>query len=229
VGRPGYPGHEGLGAMIRLRPWFRDAGSDTGIGRRDPVEARQWLDRQIIDDADAGQLRWYAAGLHEGTDWWRLDDAQVKDQLAAALDEGRLRTGQGAKVELRPLDQLQPVPLPALPAPASSPRAAPAPAPAAPVETTFAPNLDVAAQVAVLLQAARDGVPFCEECERAKRERAAPPSAPAALAEAPMTRNPEVDAQVAAQVAVLLQAAQDGAPFCEECERARGQRDEAIA
>jgi len=144
--------------MIRSRPWFRDAGSDAGIGRRDPVEARQWLDRQIIDDADAGQLRWYAAGLHEGTDWWRLDDAQVKEQLAAALDEGRLRTGQGAKVVLRPLDQLQPVPLPA--------------PPAAPVETTFAPNLDVAAQVAVLVQAARDGMPFCEECERAKRERA---------------------------------------------------------
>ena len=158
--------------MIHLRPWFRLSGSDTGIGRRDPVEARQWLDLQLIDDADAGRLRWYAAGLHDGTDWWRLDDAQVKEQLAAALDEGRLRTGLGEKVVLRPLDQLQPVPLPAPPAPASSPRAAPAPAPAAPIETTFTPNLDIAAQVAVLVQAAQDGVPFCEECERTKRERA---------------------------------------------------------
>ena len=158
--------------MIYLRPWFRLAGSDTGTGRRDPVEAQQWLDRQVLDDADAARLRWYAAGLHDGTDWWRLDDAQLKEQLAAALDQGRLRTGQGEKVRLRPLDQLQPVPQPAAAAPAASPRAAPAPAPAAPVETTFAPNLDVAAQVAVLVQAAQDGVPFCEECERAKRERA---------------------------------------------------------
>lgn len=158
--------------MINLRPWFRLSGSDTGIGRRDPVEARQWLDRQLIDDADASRLRWYALGLHEGTDWWRLDDVQVKEQLAAALDEGRLRTGQGAKMLLRPLAQLQPAPLPAAPAPASSPRSAPAPAPAASAETTFAPDLDVAVQVAVLVQAAQDGVPFCEECERKKRERA---------------------------------------------------------
>jgi hypothetical protein len=34
-------------------------------------------------------------------------------------------------------------------------------------ETTFGAELDVAAMVAVLVQAAQDGVPFCEECERA--------------------------------------------------------------
>jgi hypothetical protein len=43
-----------------------------------------------------------------------------------------------------------------------------APPPAA--ETTFGSDLDVAAMVAVLVQAAQDGVPFCEECARAAAE-----------------------------------------------------------
>ncbi len=158
--------------MYRLRPWFKDGGTDAGVGRGDPVEARQWLDRQVIDDVDASQLRLYALGQRDGTDWSRLDDTQVKEQLAAALDSGRLRTGVGAQVDLRGLGQvLPPAPPPRAPAPASSPRPAPV-APPPPVETTFALDVDVAAQVAVLVQAAQDGVPFCEECERAKRQRA---------------------------------------------------------
>jgi hypothetical protein len=61
-------------------------------------------------------------------------------------------------------------PAPPPPAPASSPRPAAAPAAAPPAaETTFGSDLDVAAMVAVLQQAAQDGVPFCEECEKAKR------------------------------------------------------------
>ena len=52
------------------------------------------------------------------------------------------------------------------PPPAAAPRAAAA-APASVAETTFGPQLDVAAMVAVLQQAAQDGVPFCEECARA--------------------------------------------------------------
>lgn len=56
-------------------------------------------------------------------------------------------------------------PTAAPPPPPASPRreAAPAAAPA----TTFIPTLDAAAMAAVLVQAARDGVPFCEECARA--------------------------------------------------------------
>lgn len=159
--------------MDRLRPWHPDGGGDDGIGRLDPVAGRQWLDRQLIDDADAGELRGYALGLADGTDWSRLDDAQVKQQLAVALDDGRLRTGAGARVVLHGLGQvLAPVAAPPPPAPAPSPRAAPAAAPS-PAETTFGADLDVAAQVAALVQAAQDGVPFCEECAKAAAQRAA--------------------------------------------------------
>jgi len=159
--------------MHRLRRWHPDGGADDGVGRLDPIEARQWLDRQVIDDADAGQLRGYALGLADGTDWSRLDEAQVKQQVATALEDGRLRTGAGALVVLRPMGQVSaPVAAPAPPAPAPSPRAAPV-APPPPVETTFGSDLDVAAQVAVLVQAAQDGVPFCEECAKAAAKQAA--------------------------------------------------------
>lgn len=159
--------------MDRLRRWHSDGGADDGIGRLDPVQARQWLDRQVIDDADACQLRNYALGLNDGTDWSRLDNAQVKRQVAIALENGRLRTGAGAPVLLRPLGRVSvPAAAVAAPAPAPSPRAAPV-APPPPVETTFGSDLDVAAQVAVLVQAARDGVPFCEECAKAAAKRAA--------------------------------------------------------
>ncbi len=36
-----------------------------------------------------------------------------------------------------------------------------------------APEMDVAAQVQALRDAARDGVPFCEECEKLRKQRAA--------------------------------------------------------
>lgn len=46
----------------------------------------------------------------------------------------------------------------------SSAEPAPSPTPVA--------EIDVAQQVATLLAAAKDGTPFCEQCERAKREKA---------------------------------------------------------
>jgi hypothetical protein len=46
-------------------------------------------------------------------------------------------------------------------------RAPAAPATEAPEDSTFPPNLDVAAVVAGLKAAANDGVPFCEECAKA--------------------------------------------------------------
>lgn len=56
-------------------------------------------------------------------------------------------------------------PQPAAPAPV---RAAPAPAPAAPAYSTFPPDLDAIAVAQSLIIAAQDGVPFCEECQKAR-------------------------------------------------------------
>lgn len=135
------------------------------------MSTRQWLDRRAIDDVGRSALRCAALGLADGTELSRLDDAKLKDHLAAALMARRLDTAVGAPVVLRALTQrtgrAAVAPAPA----ASSQRVAPvAPAPAA--ETTLGSDVDIDAMVAVLVKAARDGVPFCAECAKASAKRA---------------------------------------------------------
>jgi hypothetical protein len=66
------------------------------------------------------------------------------------------------------------------------------------------------AQAGVLREAAQNGAPFCEECEKAKQE---------LLAEEPADEVAHVDA--AAQAQAMRDAAAKGTPFCEECEKAK--------
>jgi len=136
----------------------------------DPGAAQQWLARCLGDDAAMARLRGTARSLADGVDLSRVDEHAVTEQLAHALAEGRLRAGSGATPKLRRLVLAPALVAPAPPPPAASPRAAPAAPPPA-IETTFDAGLDVAAMVAVLVQAAREGVPFCEECERATAQR----------------------------------------------------------
>ncbi len=125
------------------------------------------------DEVAMAALRVSALSLADGSDWSRCDDHEVVAQVAVAVARGRLRGGQvavAAKLfRLAPVLAPQAAPAPAL---APSPRAAPA-AVAAAAETTFNSLLDTAAMVAALRQAAQDGVPFCEECERARLAREA--------------------------------------------------------
>jgi hypothetical protein len=95
------------------------------------------------------------------------------------------------------------------------------PQPEAQVEETAEDRIDVEAQVAVLRQAARDGTPFCEECEKARLDglaldEAAPP-------------DPFAATDTAAQAEVMRAAALDGIPFCEECDKAARARAQAGA
>jgi hypothetical protein len=146
------------------RPWTE---SPTG-----PISAgaswRSWpqLAHARGDDAGLALLRASAATTADGMPICRLDDDALFDHLAAALETGRLRwRGPADELRLLPLvlTTATPAPAPASPAPAP-PRAAPTPAPASPAP---AQAFDVAAMVAALEQAARDGAPFCEECARA--------------------------------------------------------------
>ncbi len=122
------------------------------------------LAADVTDDGAMAQARLQALALGDGTDWSRCGDHQVLHALAVAPPA----QGSATPVALmRLVAPPAPAPAPAPPAPSPAPRAAaPAPAPAA-AEGTFGTALDVAAMVAVLQQAARDGVPFCEECARA--------------------------------------------------------------
>ncbi|KPF49547.1 hypothetical protein IP87_18170 [beta proteobacterium AAP121] len=103
--------------------------------------------------------------------WWHCDDHQVLTG-AALLARWNAASGTEVGLQMKPLALTRLAPAPAATPPAPSPaaaarRAAPA---AAPAPGTFEIELDVAAMVAVLQQAARDGVPFCEECARAAQE-----------------------------------------------------------
>ena len=126
---------------------------------------------EVGNDVDMARLRQQVQQAYPADLWWHCDDHQVltgAGLLARPHAAARAATG----LQMRPLALTPPAPAPAAPAPAPSPaaaarRAAPA---AAPAPGTFDAELDVAAMVAVLQQAARDGAPFCEECARAAQE-----------------------------------------------------------
>jgi len=93
------------------------------------------------------------------------------------------------------------------PAPVA-PRRTPAPissSPPTPHYSTFPPDVDAAAIARALQDAAKDGVPFCEECMKA------------ALSEY-STFPSSFDAEAVAES--LIRAAKEGVPFCEECMKA---------
>jgi hypothetical protein len=155
-----------------LLPWHDGHAGGRITAPSDLWSARLWLAHLIGDDAALASLRLKALALTDGTELSQLDDQALIDHLAVAVAEGRLRIG-GVRPELRRL-VVGPAPAPATrPPPAAPVRREAAAAPPAAVETTFGSELDVAAMVAVLVQAAQDGVPFCEECARAAAEAAA--------------------------------------------------------
>ena len=155
-----------------LRPWHDAQAGGSATAPGDTESARLWLANAVGDDAPLATLRLTALTMADGTELSRLDDHQLVDHLAASVATGRLRSA-GARPKLRRLVlAAAPAPAPAPPPPAAARRAAPVAPPAA-VEGTFGSELDVAAMVAVLVQAAQDGVPFCEECTRAAAEVAA--------------------------------------------------------
>jgi hypothetical protein len=89
------------------------------------------------------------------------------------------------------------------------------PLPESQVEEPADDSIDAPAQVAALKEAARDGTPFCEECEKARlREEAAAAAARTA------TADPFAATDVAAQAEAMRAAAAAGVPFCEECAKA---------
>ncbi len=104
--------------------------------------------------------------------------------------------------------------------PAAKPPVKPPPPPPEPAPLTFKKDQDAELQAAVLIEAAQEGLPFCEECNRQAAENAA--AADAANAPAPPPSEPLTFAKNEAakqQAATLVVAAAQGLPFCEECNK----------
>jgi hypothetical protein len=155
-----------------LMLWHEAGVGQPVVAPGDVDSARHRLERSTGDPAALDRLRLTALALADGTDLSRLDDHQLVDHLAAAVAHGRLRMAGVAPKLLRLVPADAPAPIRAS-APARAPRAAPAPVPPAATDATFDTDLDAAAMVMVLQQAALDGVPFCEQCARAAAARAA--------------------------------------------------------
>jgi hypothetical protein len=86
-------------------------------------------------------------------------------------------------------------------------------------------RLDQVTQAQTLVQAARLGVPFCEECARPRHRAVAvegqatsrTSSAPSATGAAPPRTHDGREIDQASQAATLVEAARSGVAFCEEC------------
>ncbi len=138
----------------------------------DHDDAVRWLQGLALAPTAMIELRAALAGCAADPALSRTSDPQAIRQLAALLVTQQVRIC-GTPVEA-PRPQLRrrrsvgtaasgvstPAPLPPSPR-----RAAPPP----PAEEEAPPELDVAAMVEVLRSAASDGVPFCEECARARQ------------------------------------------------------------
>jgi hypothetical protein len=138
-------------------------------GRRLPLDdrfaARAWLRRAAATAGGMAPLRRLLAE-RAVVPAYGLDDGEVIDLLAGWIASGELRL---ATLEWAALSSWGDAGDEA-PAPAPSvPRPAPVDEPEAPAEErTFGDDLDAEAIAAIMREAARTGVPFCEECTRKK-------------------------------------------------------------
>ncbi|MDE2145281.1 MAG: hypothetical protein KGJ24_01185 [Burkholderiales bacterium] len=124
------------------------------------------------DDVASARLRLLALQRADGEDLSRLDDHDLQARLEAW--HGRAES-LGTDPDPPALMRLASAPAAgeAAAVAAAGPRRSAPVEPAAPAETTFGADVDAEAMAQALVQAAQDGVPFCEECARAAARAAA--------------------------------------------------------
>jgi septal ring-binding cell division protein DamX len=146
--------------------------------RNQPDLAHTWLSQFHNNASAMADLQTLLGNSATGAYSTPVDQAQLLRLIADKMATGEIIaavelcgpvalmnvTGAGQEEVEPDLSQLQS---------SSKPAPAPAPAPAAAAESTLSPDNDTAAQVAVLKAAAAQGVPFCEECEKAAAAAAA--------------------------------------------------------
>jgi hypothetical protein len=185
---------------------FRFRPVTTSSGSRGSDHAPAWRRLQIrcqftgesmshlLQHANILRLRTLLARDEHFVD--RIDDQRVRTAIARLIQRGTLAVferidarvgGVPSPVSVPSSQPIAALPRRLLPATSFGPRTpaalATAPSRSAPLQTSSAPasvqqlpdpnrTLDQNAQAAVLVDAARDGTPFCEECARRAAERA---------------------------------------------------------
>jgi hypothetical protein len=189
--------------------------------RWDESSAIAFLNRFRTDSLAMAGFRRQISGSAAG----KLSDEDVIKRIARMLVSGELVVVRPQLERVK--DELPPTPPEAPPPPE---RQEPAPVEVPEDEPTFAPDNHGELQAAVLITAAQTGVAFCEECQRLAEEeqKKKEPPKPVAKTAPPVERRapelksgptfpPNHDAE--AQAEVLIAAAKEGIPFCEECAR----------
>ena len=142
----------GPDALFMLASGTDDDRGYRRIVFRTPEQAAAAAQKLLADDALRPQLR----------DLSGLAADEVEEWMARQLFAETLRILWRPRAKLV-ISEARPPPAPPPPV-----RAAPAPAPATPAYSTFPPDLDAIAVSISLISAAKDGVPFCEECQKAR-------------------------------------------------------------
>ena len=141
-----------------------------GAAFREAQSATRFLRAFQGDPVAMIRLRHIAAQF-SGMSFERMGDVELMRYLSRALTTGRIQLGGVVERRATFVDADEELP-PAPPAPSrAAASSTPARTPSEP--SMFDANFDAGAQAAALRQAAVSGVPFCEECERRRRERAA--------------------------------------------------------
>ncbi len=120
-----------------------------------------------------GTARALADALGLGVALWRCSDHEVIDMLLALAPDAGAGGAAPTAYRLSGAPAAGAAPAPAAGGGSGTARAAPPAQAAAPAAGALSANLDAAAMAQALRDAARDGVPFCEECERARQRRVA--------------------------------------------------------
>ena len=145
---------------IEILPWYecKDCSKHSRFSAR--LDVRLFLERLRLSQVAMDSLRRLIQQLKDGLQI--TNDYRVLEQVAhmvatSELHVTRTRLDLGVAVD-EPTEESAP------PAPAAGPepRSAPAPPPP-PQEPVFLANVDSVAIAQALAQAARSGVPFCEE------------------------------------------------------------------
>lgn len=157
---------------------YQDAGSIQSAAEFSDSDDNLHYLRHLTDDDAIRDLR-TLLGNDGHVSAYRLSDVHVLRQAATMLSrrvsvsyQHDGSTEEPARVVRSVVPVRAETPEPAPPR-RSPPRQASSPPTPVPVEPGPFDNLDQSAQVAVLLQAAADGAPFCEECAKAARGHAA--------------------------------------------------------
>jgi hypothetical protein len=151
--------------------------SPQGLGERlrlDPDAARSLLGGSLGDREPRGELRRLLGARLSCEVVSRMSDGEVIDQIARRIGAGELRV-YGMRALRRGYSFKAPDAVDEAVGPDEVGQeelvVASIDAEAAPEELEPTVDVDAAAQAATLRSAAQDGVPFCEECEKAKQAR----------------------------------------------------------